>query len=510
MHQRTARNLDADVTTPVRERGSRERARKRPAHLSRIPEKPGPNVGLSLYSQRDALDLQRFVDGSPRVAALASMASTAQSPALLRMANGHAMSLPNPIANLPDTGGMELPRPFQQTMENLLGASLADVRVHVGALAPSVGASAFTRGSQIFLAPGRYRPDDAAGRRLLGHELAHVVQQRSGRVHNPFGSGVAMVHDTALEAEADLMGRRAETALPPGKGAHAAVVRSEFVSPSLVDLQTGSHAIQSRSATTGATAIQCADGPLASVSPNAPGGIMIYRDVPIARKFESASVTEFDVARDGNAAVTGGDTVNFVAPGISIRATVTVPENLGPAPWEIGYVQAIEDFHEFTRRYERGDVVSRLPRYPCNDSRTEGNIPWQQYGGMGYCKDVDGYDPGERFSLIMSDHPGFNHVPRNHPRLGALQGVAIHGSWCTWLIVRYNRSKEGVQCLKHCRWQTSLYVQWNAGSSTFDIDNARSQFRVISQGDGEGATSPAAALVGPTGLASVISTEQAR
>jgi len=42
---------------------------------------------------------------------------------------------------------------------------------------------------------------------LLGHELTHVMQQRAGRVANPFGSGVAVVQDQALEAEADRMGR---------------------------------------------------------------------------------------------------------------------------------------------------------------------------------------------------------------------------------------------------------------------------------------------------------------
>jgi hypothetical protein len=34
------------------------------------------------------------------------------------------------------------------------------------------------------------------------------VQQRSGRIRNPFGSGVAVVHDPALEAEADRFARQ--------------------------------------------------------------------------------------------------------------------------------------------------------------------------------------------------------------------------------------------------------------------------------------------------------------
>jgi hypothetical protein len=38
------------------------------------------------------------------------------------------------------------------------------------------------------------------------------VQQRAGRVRNPFGSGVAVVQDTMLEGEADRMGARAASA----------------------------------------------------------------------------------------------------------------------------------------------------------------------------------------------------------------------------------------------------------------------------------------------------------
>jgi hypothetical protein len=44
---------------------------------------------------------------------------------------------------------------------------------------------------------------------VLGHELAHVLQQRAGRVRNPQGSGIAIVQDVLLEAEAEHLGARA-------------------------------------------------------------------------------------------------------------------------------------------------------------------------------------------------------------------------------------------------------------------------------------------------------------
>ena len=109
----------------------------------------------------------------------------------------------------PKSGGWPLPRDVQAKMEAALGANFSDVRVHVGPEASAIGAIAFTWGSDLHFAPGQYNPHTPHGQFLLGHELTHVVQQRAGRVANPFGSGVAVVQDQALEAEADRMGRMA-------------------------------------------------------------------------------------------------------------------------------------------------------------------------------------------------------------------------------------------------------------------------------------------------------------
>jgi len=106
----------------------------------------------------------------------------------------------------PRSGGWPLPRDVQAKMETALGAGFSDVRIHVGSEASSIGALAFTWGSEIHFAPGQYSPHTPHGQFLLGHELQHVVQQRAGRVSNPFGTGVAVVQDQMLEAEADRMG----------------------------------------------------------------------------------------------------------------------------------------------------------------------------------------------------------------------------------------------------------------------------------------------------------------
>ena len=122
---------------------------------------------------------------------------------------GDAFQLPANLANFAAGGGQPLPPDVRMKMESFLGANFGDVRVHVGPPAAAVGALAFTQGTDIHFAPGQYNPMTPQGQAILGHELAHVVQQRSGRVKNPFGGGVAVVQDRALEAEADRMGQRA-------------------------------------------------------------------------------------------------------------------------------------------------------------------------------------------------------------------------------------------------------------------------------------------------------------
>ena len=78
--------------------------------------------------------------------------------------------------------GQALPAAERRYFENRLGADLAGVRVHPDAPAAlDLGANAFAAGRDIGFAPGRWRPGTHDGRRLLGHELAHVLEQGTRR-----------------------------------------------------------------------------------------------------------------------------------------------------------------------------------------------------------------------------------------------------------------------------------------------------------------------------------------
>src|SRR3981081_1830969 len=69
----------------------------------------------------------------------------------------------------PRSGGWPLPRDVQAKMEEALGASFSDVRIHVGSEAASIGALAFTWGPEIHFALGQYNPHTQHGQFLLGH-----------------------------------------------------------------------------------------------------------------------------------------------------------------------------------------------------------------------------------------------------------------------------------------------------------------------------------------------------
>lgn len=88
------------------------------------------------------------------------------------------------VSEMPDSSGQPLGLAARAGMESSFGQDFSQVRVHTGAqaaaAAQSVSALAYTFGNDIVFDAGQFAPETAAGRRLLAHELAHVVQQRNG------------------------------------------------------------------------------------------------------------------------------------------------------------------------------------------------------------------------------------------------------------------------------------------------------------------------------------------
>ncbi|MGH3624008.1 MAG: DUF4157 domain-containing protein [Sciscionella sp.] len=122
--------------------------------------------------------------------------------------------------------GRPLDGDVRSDMEARLGVDFSDVRVHTDstahAAADSVQAHAFTSGPHIVFQRGRYDTSSAPGRRMLAHELAHVIQQRSGPVDGAeTADGLGLrVSDPGdcFEQEAQATAIRVMSALPDHDG----------------------------------------------------------------------------------------------------------------------------------------------------------------------------------------------------------------------------------------------------------------------------------------------------
>lgn len=104
----------------------------------------------------------------------------------------------------------QLPPEVQLKMEDSFNEDFSDVQIGESEQVAEMGAVAYAQGNQINFAPGQFKPNTENGQKVLGHELAHIIQQRKGQV-KPTGTraGMPVNENTSLEKEADVMGDKA-------------------------------------------------------------------------------------------------------------------------------------------------------------------------------------------------------------------------------------------------------------------------------------------------------------
>ena len=107
--------------------------------------------------------------------------------------------------------GAGAPQPMspqlREKFEPGFSADFSNIRISRGHIPEGLGVQAVAQGTDILL-------DESAGMDVLGHELAHVVQQAQGRV----AGGYPVVENAALEHEADVMGERVSSGLTAQAG----------------------------------------------------------------------------------------------------------------------------------------------------------------------------------------------------------------------------------------------------------------------------------------------------
>jgi beta-lactamase superfamily II metal-dependent hydrolase len=102
--------------------------------------------------------------------------------------------------------GMSLDSANQVFFESRFGRDFSRVRIHTDTQADnaarSINALAYTAGPNIVFRQGAYSPGSTSGRRLLAHELTHVVQQGHADIRGnaPVASGVPRVQRSGSDS----------------------------------------------------------------------------------------------------------------------------------------------------------------------------------------------------------------------------------------------------------------------------------------------------------------------
>src|SRR5215469_15540357 len=135
-------------------------------------------------------------------------------------------------------GGAPLESGAKSFLEGRMGADFSGVRVHTDGRADesarSINAQAYTVGNDVVFRSGAYEPDSPGGRHVLAHELAHVMQQKSGPVSGtPAPGGISVSHPSdsfeqaAERTAANVMGGGPAQAVPAGGAEGMTAQRAE-------------------------------------------------------------------------------------------------------------------------------------------------------------------------------------------------------------------------------------------------------------------------------------------
>jgi hypothetical protein len=146
-----------------------------------------PKPGLTATSPAPALNIQRL---SPRPAEEEEAEEEpAKIDAYAKLLDTHSPQSATPLMQNQINGlrgsGQSLPDSVKSYFEPRFGQDFGSVRLHTDSraaqLAQSLNARAFTVGRDLVFGAGQYAPQTLEGRKLIAHELTHVLQQSHDR-----------------------------------------------------------------------------------------------------------------------------------------------------------------------------------------------------------------------------------------------------------------------------------------------------------------------------------------
>ena len=134
--------------------------------------------------------LEREADQvADQVSATPSHSTVSGAPSRIQRYAGQATEAtdtgPDSVDRVLASSGRPLESALRQDMEQRFGHDFSRVRVHsdgaAGQSARDVNAHAYTVGQNVVFGAEQFAPETHQGRRLLAHELTHVVQQHQGQ-----------------------------------------------------------------------------------------------------------------------------------------------------------------------------------------------------------------------------------------------------------------------------------------------------------------------------------------
>ncbi len=148
---------------------------------------------LTIGASNDPLEQEADRVADQIIAAPAHSAASGASPRIQRFTaqeSGQADTAPASVDRVLASSGRPLESALRQGMEQRFGNDFSRVRVHSGEAAEQsardINARAYTVGQNVVFGAGQFAPGTNEGRRLIAHELTHVVQQAGAaryRVH---------------------------------------------------------------------------------------------------------------------------------------------------------------------------------------------------------------------------------------------------------------------------------------------------------------------------------------
>ena len=165
--------------------------------ISEYEGKPRLQAKLTIGASNDPLEQEADRVADQVLAASAHSAVSGAAPRIQRFTGqgtGDAGTAPASVDRVLSGSGRPLDPSIQQDMGQRFGHDFSQVRVHTGSAAEQsaqdINAHAYTVGHNIVFGAGGFAPGSHEGRKLVAHELTHVVQQTGAAgIHAGQGGG---------------------------------------------------------------------------------------------------------------------------------------------------------------------------------------------------------------------------------------------------------------------------------------------------------------------------------